>query len=684
MIGKAMQGEKNNKIALLQFPRRMWQCRHAINLSSVAARAALFIVLTCIIPLGIVGWYFTNQTMESLTNAAIEKNNKVAERLSGDIGTYIQTKKNFLLATTAKEAVRAMQSDMTKEFLQQVQPYYGSNEPFFVARADGRQILRTDNAAPVNISDREYFVTAMQGTANFSNPIFSKVTKQLSIFGAAPIYDKDNKVAGVLGVTLSIDNLQMMIENIMVQNPGYLVTVMDKNRVPLFYPIDSSAVTEQKPLEHDVFKEAADKQNGQTVALLRDQAYLISYRPIPNTDWIVVAAYPQQVALQSAYDMIEHSIAVTLLLIIVFMAIGLLVTRKALAPLKALVAGVELVSQGDLTYTLANERQDEFGHVATAFNRMTGSLRQIVGSVKESSALVMETADNVAAASEQSRSGSVQVAQSVSGMAEQIAAQGKDTEKAGQLLQQLVAISGRVSGSIAQVAESTAECSATAGQGRTVIDNTVAKMQYIKTLVDQTVSKVETLERGTQEIGQITGMITTIAKQTNLLALNAAIEAARAGEAGRGFAVVADEVRKLAEQSAESAHSISLLIEKIQKETDGSVAVMRQSFAQVEEGVEIAQTSGEAFARIVTAVQRVQAQVGMITSETEMQAQLCDTAMQSIDNISSLAVQNTQHAQEIAAVCQQQSASVHDINHSIEKLQAMANELEGMVDTFKA
>ncbi|MEN6568312.1 MAG: methyl-accepting chemotaxis protein [Veillonellales bacterium] len=622
--------------------------------------------------------------MESLTNSAMEKNNKVSERLAGDIGTYIQTKKNFLLATTAKEEVRVMQSDVTKKFLQQVQPYYGSNEPFFIAQADGRQVFRTDSTAPVSICDREYFITAMQGTANFSNPIFSKVTKQLSILGAAPIYGGDNKVVGVLGVTLPIANLQMMIENIMVQNPGYIVTVMDKNRVPLFYPIDSSAVTEQKPLDNDVFKEAVDKQNGQTVALLRDQAYLISYRSIPNTDWIVVAAYPRQVALQPAYDMIEHSIAVTLLLIVIFVVIGLLVTRKVLAPLKALVAGVELVSQGDLTYQLVNEKQDEFGYVATAFNRMTGSLRQIVGSVKESSAMVLETAEHVAAASEQSRSGSAQVVQAVSGMAEQIAAQGKNTKKAGQLLQQLVAVSGRISGSIAQVAETTDECSATAGQGRMVIDNTVAKMQYIKTLVDQTVGKVETLEQGTQEIGQITGMITTIAKQTNLLALNAAIEAARAGEAGRGFAVVADEVRQLAEQSAESAHSISLLIEKIQQETDGAVAVMRQSFAQVEEGVKIAKTSGEAFARIVTAIQRVKDQVGTITGETEMQAQLCDTAMQPIDNINSLAIQNTQHAREIAAVCQQQSVSAHDINHSIEKLQAMANELEGMVDTFKA
>jgi methyl-accepting chemotaxis protein len=298
--------------------------------------------------------------------------------------------------------------------------------------------------------------------------------------------------------------------------------------------------------------------------------------------------------------------------------------------------------------------------------------------------MILDSCGSVAAVSEQSRAGSVQVANSVGFIAEQISHQGKDTEKTGRILQELVNITQNVSDSIGQVAAATDECSATAIRGQAVIDQTVVKMNGIKTLVDETASTVELLGNSTQEIGQITGMITGIAKQTNLLALNAAIEAARAGNAGRGFAVVADEVRKLSEQSAAAARSITGLINKIQTESSGAVRAMQQSFEQVEQGVAIVQTSGVAFANIVGAIGNVQQQVTTITQETEKQVGLCQDALAAVDNSSVLAGKNTNSAQEIAAVCQQQAAAAHDISDSIEQLKTMANSLENMVAQFKA
>lgn len=624
-------------------------------LSYLTVRAALFTILTCVIPLAIVGWYFTHQTMDALTIAATDRNNKVAERIASDIGSYIQGKKNFLLVCSADPAIRSMKPEAISQQLMAVKLYYGGSEALFVAGADGQQIFRTDNAAAVNIGDREYFRQSLAGTPQFSNSIQSKVTKQLTIMGTVPIFGQDNRVVGVIGANLALQNLNNMIEQVLSQNPGYSITLIDKTKVPIFYQLDSTAVAEQKQLAEPFYSEAVEKQSGSTADLIRGQEYLISYRPVNNTDWVVVSAYPKQAALQSAYDMIEQSILVIAIIIAFFVAIGLIAARKALSPLKHLVIGVEDVAAGNLTHELETKREDEFGHVAKAFNSMTASLRQIVQSVKTSASMVLQASDSVVSASEQSRMGSVQVAQSVSEIADQLVQQGKATADTEKHLQELVNVTTCVLNSIKQAAYATNECSGLATEGQKVIDRTIDKMSNIKLLVDKTGDTVQMLNLSVREISEITAIITAIAKQTSLLSLNAAIEAARAGDSGRGFAVVAEEVRRLADQSADAAKNIARIINKIQSETNGAVAAMEQSVEHVEEGVGIARLSGTAFAKITQAISDVHKQSNTIVHQTQQQDELCQKAMKAVADINARVEYTTNGAQEIAAVCQQQS-----------------------------
>ena len=656
----------------------------SVSWTSLATQATVLIVMTCVIPLSIIGWYFTTQTMASLTQAAVEKNNKVVDRIASDIGASVLSKKNFLMVASADRRITSMEKEAVANYLAQIKPYYGSNDALFVALPDGNQILRTDSATLVNIADRTYFKQTLQGSVQFSDPVLSKVTNQMTIIASVPILGADSKVKGVLGANISLQNVNGVVEQILSQNPGYSITIVNKNRVPIFYPGDSTAVSESKQLSADYYNEAVEKQTGTTMGEIRGQEFFISYRPIANTDWIAISAYPKRVALQTAYDAVENSTKVTLFIIILFIFIGLFLTRKALAPLKELAAGVEIVAQGDLTHTIMHHMHDELNHVGKAFNSMTVNLRGIVNLVKDSSTLVLESTNSVAATSEQSRVGSVQVSRSVEEIAGQIEEQGKDTKKTEELLQRLVDITVNVSDSIGQAAASSDECSAAATHGQGVINETVTKMENIKGLVNGTAKTVGLLGESTKEIGAITGMISQIASQTNLLALNAAIEAARAGNAGRGFAVVADEVKKLAEQSARAAKDISRLITRIQTQTGGCVIEMQQSVEQVEQGLGMAQTSGAAFKKIVETVHLVQMQAHTITLETENQVGLCRQAMQSVSSISMLATRNTSGAHEIAAVCEEQVAASQEITFSIEKLHGMSYDLENLVAQFKA
>lgn len=653
--------------------------------SSLVTKAAIFTVFTCIVPLVIVGWYLTSQTVDSLTQAAIERNNKVAERIASDLENYILTKKNFLLATSGKEQVRAMDPVKTREYLLQIQQYNVGNEPLFIADADGRQICRTDNAALVNIADRAYFKAAMQGAINFSNPIYSKVTNQLTILGAAPIYGADNKVVGVLGANISVYNLQNKIDQILAQNPGYIVAVIDGDRVPLYHPFEAAAVAERRSLDEKFYSDAAAAKTGNTDAIVRSQEYFISYRPVNGTEWVVLSFYPKETALQTAYDTAAHGIRFTMLFVCVFAAAGFFVTRRALLPLKELMASVEAVAGGNLLHRIsASNRRDELGHLTMAFGNMTENLRQIVQQVKGAASQVGETSRHVAKAAAQSSQASQQVAQSIQDMAAQIAHQEQASATTEQLLGQLVQLSASVSERARHVVQASHECSAVAVQGQAVVDETIARMQSIKALVVSSAQKVAALGQSAQEVNQITDMITAITKQTNLLALNAAIEAARAGEAGRGFAVVADEVRKLAEQSAQAVNNITLIIDKVRVETGQAVAAMQESAARVEQGADIAATLGVAFTNIMAAIANMEKQADAITGEMAREAALCREALAAVANINRLTTETSRGVQEIAAVSEEQAAAAQDIANTIVVMEKLSAELAIIVGQFKA
>lgn len=660
-----------------------WQEKAAAVFSSLTTRAALFTIITCSVPLLLVGWYFTDQMTKSLTQAAIQRNNQVADRIVNDIGTFILAQKNFLVLTSAKAEMQSMQPETMDLLLRQVAAYSGSNGILFVARPDGEQIYRTDQGLLSNISGTDYFQAAVQGTAIVSPPLIDEETSNLTIVAAAPIYDENNQVQGILGANIALAAFHTKIEHVLSQNPGYAVTVMDKNRVPLYHQMDTAAVEESRNLQGEYFRLAVEQASGFTEGIYRGQEYLISFRAIDNTDWVVLSYYPKEVALQSAKEMVSRSVNVTLMIIAVFVFIGLLAARQALSPLKQLVVGAAYIAEGHLSYRLATDRKDEFGTVAKAFNHMADRLGGIVGSVQESSRLVKNTADQVAASSDELRVGSGQVVLALESVNRQIEHQNRETQTTENLLEELVRISTAMSDSMKQVAVATDESVTAATQGQKVIDQAIGQIRMLQQLAAKTESMMAVLDQSAQTIGQISLTISQFSRQTNLLALNAAIEAARAGEQGRGFAVVADEVRKLANESSVAVNQIGEIVNKIQSETKEALTSMRQSCEYAGQGVDAAAGSGQAFSRIAVAVGHVQQEAGRIQIQTEKQVQLCQTAMEAMTSSNQLAMQTSAHAQEITSISQEQAQIALEMNHSTEKLRELSSRLDSMVTQFK-
>lgn len=333
---------------------------------------------------------------------------------------------------------------------------------------------------------------------------------------------------------------------------------------------------------------------------------------------------------------------------------GVFIARAITVPLRTAVSKANAIGAGDLTVDIQADSADETGQLLATLRAMAANLRGIM-------AKVADTSDQVAAASNQLHSTSEQIATG----AEEVASQAGTVATAGE---EMSATSSDIAQNCQHAAEGARRASLTAQNGAVVVEKTVAVMGQIAEKVQETARTVETLGERSDQIGAIIGTIEDIADQTNLLALNAAIEAARAGEQGRGFAVVADEVRALAERTTRATREIGEMIKAIQSQTRGAVAAMEEGVEQVKAGTAEAAKSGKALQEILEQINDVAMQIHQVATAAEEQ-----TATTS--EISSNMVQITE-------VVQQTSQGAHESAQAAARLSNNADELQRLVRQF--
>ena len=288
--------------------------------------------------------------------------------------------------------------------------------------------------------------------------------------------------------------------------------------------------------------------------------------------------------------------------------------------IREVAARAHAIASRDLSIEPLEVRtQDDLGKLASSVNEMLSSLREIVTEVSASS-------NEVAGASERILASSTQVA---NGMDQQM----REVEQISAAVAEMAASVGEVAESSRHASVSASESAETASEGGEVVGEVVNRMNEIRNAVQASAQSVTELGRQSEEIGAIIEVINDIADQTNLLALNAAIEAARAGEHGRGFAVVADEVRKLAERTQVATEQVSNTISTIQVETKAAVDRMNAGTTVVEQGVNLTQTAGQSLNQIVSGAGTVTGQVQSIAAAAEQQASASEDISRGIAEI---------------------------------------------------
>ncbi|MGA2051323.1 MAG: methyl-accepting chemotaxis protein, partial [Terracidiphilus sp.] len=344
-------------------------------------------------------------------------------------------------------------------------------------------------------------------------------------------------------------------------------------------------------------------------------------------------------------------------MVLVCAAAWWVIQSKVVSPLHSLAERLQAIAEGDgdLTRRIEVNGHNEIDEVGIWFNVFIARIEDIVRRVAEHATTLGQAATELAATAHET--------------AEQAAKQQQQAERITTTMNEMSSAVQEISQTTQSAAVDARKAEETAHSGGKTVQSTVQTIGDLLTSNQETSSRIEELGRSSDAIGRIVNVINEIAGQTNLLALNASIEAARAGEHGRGFAVVAGEVRRLAERTSSATKEIDVTVHAIQEGTKVAVEAMRSSMSHVQSGVDSARSAGEALASIIHGSESVQKMVTQIAAAATEQSY-------STQSVSS-------NVNEIALIIQQTAASSQQSVGACQQLSQLANELTGLVGSFK-
>jgi len=548
----------------------------------------------------------------------------------------------------------------------------------------------SDDGKMTNISDREYFQKAVStGKSTVSMTLVtSKVTGNLVFAIDVPII-KDGKVIGVINTLYPADKTVSLLKNVLdVADNDASVYLIDNSGV-IFS--STSPVLSKKNLntdlssrEKDLFESILRGEKKSSGLVLRDRSLdFVSYAPISGTSWILGYSIPSSKVFSPVSWLFRIFLITLIATVIVVIIIGYLMSLSIAKPILELVDTTNTLAQGDMTVPINTRYVGEVGALARSIARLVDNLTSLLLTARDTVTQASSMTEQVLGAANQSSQAIQQVSstiQSVASGAQETARNMGDASQAVDSISKKIEDLAQTASTVEQTTQDTIKLTQ---EGQEVVDELNRGFSQTTQATNSVVSSMDELERAAGEIGRIVETITSISSQTNLLALNAAIEAARAGEAGRGFAVVADEVRKLAEESNQSAQRISQFIDQIRAQIANTAKNTEEAVKTISRQMEIGSRVVDAFREIDQATNRVVQMVQNITNGITDLVEDARTISQSVQGVAAIAQENAASSEEVSAATEEMTAAIEEITANINSLSELVKGLEEIISRFK-
>ncbi len=559
----------------------------------------------------------------------------------------------ILLVESAAQSIANDSSDQSVVALLEQQAFASTFGFTYLGEQNGRFTMRPEDEMPAGYDPRTrpwYKDAVAAGGTTLTEPYVDAATGELIITIATPARSGSQTV-GVVGGDLGLKALVDIINALNFDGMGYAFLVSGDGKV-LVHP-DKSKV--MKTLTELYPQNTPSVTGDLSESELDGQARILSFSPVPglpSVTWYVGISVEKKKAYAALSSFRTSALVATVIAVVFIMVLLGMLIRVLMRPLADMGRAMSNIAdgEGDLTRRLTVQSQDEFGTLALAFNRFVERIHGSIRDVASATEQVNEVAQRVLAASNSSMLNSDE--------------QASRTNSVAAAINELGAAAQEIARNAADASQQASGASHQAEDGRKVVEQNIEAMKRLSSNISASCQQIEALNTQTVGIGQILDVIKGISEQTNLLALNAAIEAARAGEAGRGFAVVADEVRSLAHRTQTSAQEIHGMIEKLQVGARDSVSTMTESQRQSESSVGIANQAGERLGSVTLAIGEIDAMNQSVATATEEQTSVIESLNMDITEINTLNQEGVENLQSTLRACgdlEQQAARLKQL-----------------------